>query len=143
MINNLFEKSERSTFKYWLAHLFAFNMVALKCNRWRFKYLFHDFEKPWLKLFLPYEKVQKIHRKLSRHHLDRFKDKDFLYSVGFSDPDWYAMVIDWECSRYTKFSAQKTAYETIPYEVERFTDPFVRKYVKNKLISVCKELGLA
>lgn len=142
MVNNLFEKSERSTFAYWFAHVCAFNMVAIKCNHWRFKYLFHDFWKPWLRLFLPYEKVQKIHRKMSNHHLDKLTDEDFLVSGNYVLFDWYAAIIDWECSRYTKASAQKTAYETIPYEVEKFKDYFVREFVRNKLINTCKELRL-
>lgn len=45
-----FGKDERSSFPYWFAHWKAFNMVALQLGHWKFKYLFHDIEKPWLML---------------------------------------------------------------------------------------------
>ena len=35
---------------FW-AHWFAFQMTAVMLNRWKFKYLFHDWYKPWLKMF--------------------------------------------------------------------------------------------
>lgn len=46
-----FDKESRSTFKYWFAHWCAFQMVALDLHVWRPKYLLHDIEKPWLRLF--------------------------------------------------------------------------------------------
>ena len=106
-LKNMFSKEDRSSFPYWFAHWCAFNMVALVCKRWKFKYLFHDIEKPWLKLFMPYEKVQKFHRLHSRHHLEYPGERD-----------WEAMVIDWECSRYTKQASPRTAKE----ELERLLD---------------------
>lgn len=88
-----FTKEERSTFSYWFWHWLAFNDMAREFGVWKFKYLFHDMEKPFLKLFLPYKKVQKLHRKHNRHHLEYRKPEK---------RDWDAMVIDWECSRFTK-----------------------------------------
>ena len=65
-----FDKSDRSTFPYWFAHWCAFNMTALNLKKWKFKYLFHDFEKPWLKLFLSYKKVQQFHNlQIGRAHV--------------------------------------------------------------------------
>lgn len=94
-----FTKDQRSTFKYWFNHLLAFNMVAMKLKRWKIKYIFHDFEKPWLKLiWRDYAKVQKWHRLHNRHHLEYKGERD-----------WEAMVIDWECSRYTKQAHPLTA----------------------------------
>lgn len=90
----MFTKEERSTFPYWFAHWCAFNMTALNLRIWKFKYLFHDIEKPWLKLILKdYTKVQKIHRQTKRHHLE-YKGKKGI--------DCEALIIDWECSRFTK-----------------------------------------
>lgn len=134
MKNNLFTKEERSTFKYWFAHWCAYNMVALNCGHWKFKYLFHDFLKPWLKLFMPYDKLQKWHRTHANHHLEKFIDGNF------KNADWEGMIIDWECSRYTKYSAQKTAFETIPFEVERFKDKDIKLFVYYKLVETCREL---
>lgn len=105
----MFNKDERSSFKYWFAHWCAFNMTALNLKCWKFKYLFHDFEKPWLKLIWDYQRVQKYHRSHSRHHLSyRNPDKR----------DWIAMAIDWECSRFTKSSSPRNAREETMRKIE-------------------------
>lgn len=91
---------KKSSFKYWLCHWCAFNMTALNLGCWKFIYLFHDIEKPWLRLFLPYKIVRKIHRKISRHHIECIFKKDYT-----------AMMIDMECSRLTKFDSPYTARE--------------------------------
>lgn len=91
----MFSKEERSSFKYWFAHWCAFQMVALNCKCWKFRFLIHDIEKPWLKLILrDYYKVQKLHRKHNKHHVE--------YFIEHNTADYLAMVIDWECSRFTK-----------------------------------------
>ena len=102
-MNKGFKKADRSTFKYWFAHWCAFQMTALSLHIWKPKYLLHDIEKPWLKLFLPYHRVQKIHRRNNRHHLN-FKSPERI--------DWVALVIDWECCRFTKTDCPLTARET-------------------------------
>ena len=98
----MFSKEERSTFGYWFAHWCAFQMTALNLKVWRLKYLCHDISKPWLRLFLSYEKVQKIHRKHSKHHIE-YKNPEKI--------DWMSMVIDWECSRFTKQASPLNARE--------------------------------
>ena len=101
----LFKKEERSSFPYWFAHWCAFNMVALDLHVWKFKYLFHDIEKPWLMLlWRDYKKVQQWHRKHARHHIEYGGRKGY---------DFEAMVIDWECSRFTKENAQLNAFNTL------------------------------
>lgn len=107
----LFTKKDRSSFPYWFAHWCAFNMTALNLGVWKFRYLFHDFEKPWLKLFLPYEKVQKIHRSISPHHGEFFLKHGWLY--------WEDLVIDWECSRFTKQQSPWPAVDVLPKEVQK------------------------
>ena len=98
----MFTKEDRSTFPYWFAHACAFNMTALNLKVWKFKYLFHDFEKPWLKLFMrDYMKVQKWHRHHNKHHVE------YLFMHGKADME--AMAIDWECSRFTKQAQQLDA----------------------------------
>lgn len=98
-----FTKQERSSFSYWYNHWKAFNLVAMQHKVWKFKYLFHDIEKPWLMLhWKDYHKVQLWHRTHNNHHLE-------YYWVG--KVDWEAMVIDWECSRYTKLASPETARE--------------------------------
>ena len=102
-----FTKEQRSSFSYWYNHWKAFNMVARELRAWRLKYLFHDIEKPWLKLLWgDYMKVQKWHRIHNSHHLEYKGERD-----------WPAMVIDWECSRYTKYAAPRTAIEEAAYKL--------------------------
>ena len=64
-----FDKDERSSFKYWLAHWKAFNTVAYKIGHWKFKYLFHDIEKPFMKAIFGYPKTQYLHRRWNKHHI--------------------------------------------------------------------------
>lgn len=98
-----FSKEQRSSFKYWYYHWKAFNLTAYHLGHWRFKYLFHDIEKPWLMLFWKdYNRVQKWHRTHNNHHVE--------YN-GTWDP--YAMIIDWECSRFTKKDAPMDAWQTL------------------------------
>lgn len=111
----MFTKEDRSKFPYWFAHWCAFQMTALNLGCWKFRFLFHNIEKPWLRLILPYNKVKHIHRKYSRHHAESVrKNKDYL-----------AMVIDWECSRFTKANAQLNAVDTL-YELH----PELKKEIK-------------
>ena len=42
----MFERNDKRGFAYWFAHWCAYNMIAINCNAWKFKYLFHDIEKP-------------------------------------------------------------------------------------------------
>lgn len=101
----MFDKSQRSTFKYWFAHWCAFQMTALNLGVWRPKYLFHDMGKPFLKIFFKYPTVQRLHRKYSDHHPEYWRGPDHI--------DIDAMLIDWECSRLTKSDNQFNAYATL------------------------------
>lgn len=97
-----FQKKDRSSFRYWFAHLCAFNMVACLLGHWKFKYLFHDWEKPWLMILWrgDYQRVQKWHRTHRKHHLE--------YRKGIEKIDWEAWAIDNECSRFTKEASPLT-----------------------------------
>ena len=106
----LFTKAERATVLYEIAHVAAFNMTAALCRAWKFKYLFHDFEKPFLMMVFHnnYKKVQTWHRAHNKHHIE--------YD---GDHDYEAMCIDWECSKYTKVNAQLDCVQTIAWYVKR------------------------
>ena len=108
----MFTKKDRSSFPYWFAHWSAFQMTALNLHAWKFKYLFHDFEKPWLKLIWgDYQRVKMWHKHHNSHHV--------LYgrSHGYNKVDWLAAVIDWECSHLTKCVAVRNGREEIDYLV--------------------------
>lgn len=128
----MFTKKERSTFPYWFAHWCAFQMTALNLKVWKFKYLFHDIEKPWLMLFWKdYIKVQKYHRCHNRHHLEYNGKKVY---------DFEAMIIDWECSRFTKSSAQLNARQE--YEALVSRHPELELWVRHGIESTLLKLGL-
>lgn len=124
----MFEKSERSTFKYWFAHWCAFQLTALNLRAWKFKYLFHDIEKPWLRILFKgdYKKVQSWHRKHNNHHLQYRSKKDYI-----------AMILDWECSKFTKTSSPYSAYE---WYLKKYNE--VSEYDNLHLAKALKELGL-
>jgi hypothetical protein len=127
----MFGKDVRASFKYWYYHWKAFNLVAYYLKCWKFKYLFHDWEKPWLKLFLPYKTVQKIHRYNNDHHLE--------YKRGFSKIDVVELVIDNECSRFTKKSASLNAREFLEVLIEKQK---INKEFSNKYYNTLVKLGL-
>ena len=114
----MFTKEDRSTFPYWFAHWCAYNMTALNLKCWKFKYLFHDIEKPFLKLFLQYKDVQTWHRKHNKHHPEWLEHKieecEKYYEFEeipklIEDYDYECTLIDWECSQFTKEKGKLTA----------------------------------
>ena len=111
----MFTKEDRSSFKYWFAHWCGFQLTALNLGIWKFKYLFHDIEKPWLKLIWRgnYKRVQKWHRSHNNHHLE------YGLIHGWDAIDWEALMIDWECCGLSKQEAQLDARETLEYEINR------------------------
>lgn len=136
-MNKGFNREERSTFKYWFAHWCAYNMTALVYHCWKFKYLFHDIEKPWLRLVMSYERVQRLHRMHNRHHPQ--------CRCGVYKLDYEAMLIDWECSRFTKIASPRTAIEMIPNEVRMFSEshtPEEVSYFERMLRETATKIGL-
>lgn len=130
-----FGKEERSSFPYWYYHWKAFQLVALDLGVWKLKYLFHDIEKPWMRLFCKYETVQKWHRKHNRHHSN--------YKGGLDKVDWLALIIDNECSRYTKAKAQMSAREYIEYVIyTKDTSQEIKDAYMKYAIPLLGKLGL-
>ena len=129
-----FDKRDRSSFKYWFAHWCAFQLVALDLHIWKFKYLFHDFEKPWFKLIMPYKKLQTWHRLHNSHHLE------YGIKHGMHNIDWEALMIDWECSHLSKEQCPLLARDTMEheltkdkwkpyeYEIRYYLEPLLNKY---------------
>ena len=135
----MFKETEKSTFKYWFAHWCAYQMTALNLKCWKFKYLFHDAEKPWLKLWWgEYEKVRQWHRYHNKHHL-AYKNINKI--------DWEALIIDWECSRFTKEDSPKTAREMYDYFLNirfkrgDYTNEMQELFIKN-IPPILDKLGI-
>lgn len=120
-----FDKSLRSTWRYYWAHWCAFQMVAITLGIWRPKHLFHDWYKPWLKMLgLPYDDIQFIHRHSTNHHLEWFEVNN---ESGF---DWDSMIIDWECSQYTKESCSRNARQEMEHVLNDYPNDDFNLYIK-------------
>jgi hypothetical protein len=112
-----FTRDERAGFAYTTAHWCAYQMTALNLRVWRPRFLLHDVEKPFLLLWAkyvlrkssPYDWVQHWHRTHRAHHKEYYREATL--DKRRRDVDALALVIDWECSRFTKESSPKTAYE--------------------------------
>lgn len=158
----MFTKAERSTFPYWFSHWAAYQMTALNCKSLKFRYLFHDCEKPWLKLFLPYKKVQMIHRTYNRHHPEWLENKlskitNKYGGMGSYDLykyldkfDYDGAIIDWECCHYTKIEEPLDAHDEYKrlLKFDNFKEkyPLITRYCYNefshRLMDSIKKLGL-
>ena len=116
----------KSSFKYWFAHWSAFQMTAMNLGCWKFRFLFHDMEKPFLKVILrDYSKVRKIHRTTSKHH--------YLLGQDPTKKDFLAMVVDWECCRFTKEDQPLNARQTL-YAYHEDLDKYI--------LPILEKLGL-
>ena len=132
---SMFDENNKSSFPYWFAHWCSFQLCALNLSIWKFKYLFHDCEKPWLRLIWPYKKVQKWHRTHNSHHLE------YGLKHGFDKIDWKALMIDWECSQMSKKQCPLNCREEMenklseekwqPYEKEirTYLEPLLDSYM--------------
>lgn len=120
------------TFKYWFAHWCAYQMIALNCKAWKFKYLFHDIDKPFLALFIKnHKRVKEIHRRFNKHHITYSKRKK---------RDWEAMIIDWECSRFTKSFRTRTAREELNRKYIELHQLSEEEY--NNCLNILNKFGL-
>lgn len=132
----LFTKEERSSFKYWFAHWAAYQLTALNLGVWKFKYLFHDWEKPWLKLIWPYKKLQTWHRTHRRHHME------YGLKKGWDKLDTEALVIDWECCALSKLACPLDARDTLDWECSKDKWKPYEKELRECVEPVLDRLGL-
>ncbi|MBD5230719.1 MAG: hypothetical protein HDS66_01010 [Bacteroidales bacterium] len=143
----MFTESQKSTFPYYFAHVCAYNMTALNLGVWKPKYIFHDWEKPWMLLLAkglkkigilkcePYEWVRDWHRTHRKHHVQYYKAPT-LHKNGRM-PNVIEMIIDQECSRLTKESSPLNAYQYFQTKKDKMPE-LVRYWFEVEL----KHLGL-
>jgi hypothetical protein len=134
-----FTVEQKSTFSYWAWHWFAYNYTAWKLGVWKPKWLLHDIEKPWLKLIWgDYDRVKMWHKHHNSHHVF------YGRSHGMNKIDWLAAVIDWECSRYSKYAASKTARQEVTALLEeksKYTDD-EREEIRKNCYPIMDYLGI-
>jgi len=139
----MFGPEQKAGFAYTAAHVCAYNMTALNLGVWKFKYIFHDWEKPWLMLIAkyilrkpePYKWVQRWHRTHRKHHVQYFRHA--MMSQKGRSINAIETILDWECSRFTKAASGRTAYEY--YIAKKDTFPVT---VQIQLMDALQQLGL-
>ncbi|MCQ2738224.1 MAG: hypothetical protein MJ224_06410 [archaeon] len=82
-------------------------MTAMNFGVWKLHHLFHDWYKPWMALFVDYNKMHNYHITHSNHHIEHYRLTDKC--------NWLDLVIDWECSQYTKVHGKRTAREFLEF----------------------------
>lgn len=88
-----------------LIHYFYF-MRTQKEILGYYKYKFHDIDKIIMYLFIPFigkKRIAKIHQKYNKHHIREYKSIDKI--------DILEAIIDWESSKYKKYSYNQNAIE--------------------------------
>lgn len=126
----LFSETEKSSFSYFFAHWSAYQMIALKWRVWKPKFLFHDVEKPFLRLFLPYKHVRKFHRRYHKHH------------IAYRRPhkiNWLELAIDWECSFLTKEDQPMNAWTYAHWFMEQY--PEHKEKIEQNLLPLLIKIG--
>lgn len=131
---NLYMK--KNSFRYWFAHWCAYQEVAKAHGCWRFRFLFHDWYKPWLGLIWKYEKVRQFHRKYSRHH------PEGKLITNIHKLDYIGMIIDWEASTVSKSKIKPEdsngawwVTENIWPQFKPYLLPLLKKYCFKKIVN--------
>ena len=75
-------------------------------------------------LGLQYVDIQFIHRHSTNHHLEWFEVNN---ESGF---DWDSMIIDWECSQYTKESCCRNARQEMEHILNDNPNDDYNLYIK-------------
>lgn len=101
---------------YTLKHYFAF-MKVQKDLLGYYKYMFHDWDKLFMFIFLPFlgdRIINQWHQKHNRHHPIYTIGKNWEERLKTEDKvDWFEAIIDWECARITKPDKPLDAYDTL------------------------------
>lgn len=100
MIKNIIESYKH--IPYTFKHYIAFMKLQKKLLGY-YKYKFHDLDKIFMYVFMPFlgtKKIKNIHRK-KMHHIEKHKN--------VQDCNYEEAIIDWECARFTKPDKPETA----------------------------------
>jgi len=134
-----FDEKDKAGFIYTYYHWLAYQLVAKKLGVWKWRYLTHDVEKPFLKILLGLQSMRKWHKHNRKHHLF------YGRKHGVENIDYDAAVIDWEASRYTKnaapYNAREEAGIIIANENNKYTKEEIEVF-KEKIYKSLDKLGL-
>lgn len=136
---NGFSDDEKSSFKWWFSHWCAVNMIALDLHIWHPRYLLHDVEKPWLKLFFGYKFASKWHKTHRRHHVA------WAEKHGWDNFDFEQMAVDNEACRFTKQMCPLNAREFAQYIINDKTGKYsdtCKEKIKNVMLPLLDKLAI-
>lgn len=81
---------------------------------------------------MEYKKIQKFHRNHSNHHieylLNTIYEKDSNLKLMYTKFDWEELIIDWQCSQYTKSACSRGARK----EMERYVEK-IKEYMDESM----------
>jgi len=113
--------------KYILIHKFYFLKIEYKLTgKISINGLLHDVDKIFMLLFTnkSVKEIQQNHRNKVRHHVN---------NQIKTEKDYIQMIIDWECSRYSKPDKQLNARETLDKFYPQLTETILPIIEKLKL----------
>ena len=118
---------KKRTIKSWFIHWKKFNSFAFNEGVWKFRYIFHDVDKPCLRLIgMSSEKIEDYHKTRSNHHLE-YKNPNKI--------DYNAVIINWETS--------KSAIEILNSEIIERGDSINVDKLINTLITLIPNFTVA
>lgn len=119
------------TWKHYLAFLRVEKQLLGK-----YKYMFHDWDKLFMYIFLPWlgvKRISRVHQRINKHHPIVTKGGRKIFIKSPKRVNWEEAIIDWECARITKPDKPLNARDTL----EKFY-PEYKKYC----LPVLEKLGL-
>lgn len=120
------------TFKHYLAF-----MKVQKQLLGYYKYKFHDWDKLFTFIFMPYlgdRRINQMHQLHNAHHptytvgVDRIKQLKSPSCIEFEEA-----IIDWECARFTKKDKPLNAYQTLIKYYPEYINEFKPYFIKLNL----------
>lgn len=122
---------------YTLRHRYAFKLCVEKyCPKENLKELlnrskYHDMDKVILSCLMDGSLAAKVHRLYNKHHNTNNCEK-------LTKDDLLEIILDWECSRYTKPDKPRNAYDTLYKfypEIENYIMPILKEIGLDKITS--------
>ena len=99
------------TWKHYLAFLRVEKQLLGK-----YKYMFHDWDKLFMYIFLPWlgvKRISRIHQRTNKHHPIVTKGGRKIFIKSPKRVNWEEAIIDWECARITKPDKPLNARDTL------------------------------
>ena len=91
---------------------------------------------------MKYKDIQRFHRYHSNHHIEWFDDWYERGGKPLNKFDLDSLIIDWECSQYTKEACPRNAREEMEYIFKTSDHAPLRIFLRKCMSKRLEELGL-